>query len=167
MIVAILLLVIGVLFCCSLAIGIDGVSIIIGIVLLAVGIAVIINSILRDKTIYSYLGVLGCVSISLGIMFLAYKLAGIVFVCIPWFLMVVGVCVIIDCMLCRFLFDSDGNVAFGIKLVLGVIAFVLGLCLQVIDGFMEYASIMLGVLLIVIAIYMLLKIVVNDKQILE
>lgn len=167
MILSVLLLIVGVLFCCSLAIGIDGLSIIVGIVLLIIGVATLANSIMTSKTIYSQQGVLGSVSVALGIMFLVYKLAEIIFLCIPWFLMVVGVCIILDGVLCRFLFNIDGNVSFAIKMVLGIITFVLGLCLQVIDGFLEYASVMLGVLFIVLAIYMLLKFVVDDKQIID
>lgn len=167
MIVAILVLVIGVLFCCSLAIGIGGISIIVGLVLLVLGVAMVVNSILGNKSVYSHLGILGCVAMSMGISFLAYKLAGIIFLCIPWFLMVAGFCMILDGILCRFVFGVDGNVAFAIKLVLGIITFVLGLCLQLIDGFGNYASVMLGVLMIVLAIYMLVKIVTNDKQLVE
>lgn len=166
-ILSVLLLIVGVLFCCSLAIGIDGLSIIVGIVLLIIGVATLANSMLTLKTIYSQQGVVGSVSVALGVMFLVYKLAEIIFLCIPWFLMVVGVCIILDGVLCRFLFNIDGNVSFAIKMVLGVITFVLGLCLQVVDGFLAYASVMLGVLFIVLAIYMLLKFVVDDKQIID
>lgn len=167
MIVAVMLLIVGVLFCCSLAIGIDGLSIIVGLVLVIVGAVALVNSILGYKTIYTQLGVLGCVFMALGIMFLAYKLAGVIFLFIPWFLVVVGVAMMIDSVLGRFVFGSDGNVSFAIKLVLGIVAFTLGLCLRLIEGFGEYASVMMGVLMIVLAIYMLVKIVINDKQLVE
>lgn len=155
LVIAVLLMVIGILFCCSLAMGIEGLSIIIGIILLVIGILFLINSIVGSKDVLTTGGLTGVVISTLGVMFMVNKLAGIIFVFIPWFLIILGSVVILDAFLGKFFRGENSTLEFVIKLIVGIISFVLGVCLRIIDGFAEYASIMLGILMIIYSTYMI------------
>ena len=155
LIIAVMLMVIGILFCCSLAMGIDGLSIILGVILLVIGSLFLISSIVSNKDVLTTTGLIGVVIATIGIMFIANKLAGIIFVFIPWFLIILGTVVILDAFLGKFFRGENSTLEFVIKLVVGIISFVLGLCLRLIDGFAEYASIMLGILMIIYSTYMI------------
>ena len=154
-VIAVLLMVVGILFCCSLSIGIDGLSVIIGLILMIIGVLFLVNSFVGSRGLFSVEGIIGVVILAFGILFLASRLAGIIFAYIPWFLIILGVVVIIDALIDKFLKHEDILFRFIIKLVVGGLSIVLGLCLQLINGFMEYASIILGVLMIIYAGYLL------------
>lgn len=167
-VIAALLMVVGILFCCSLSIGIDGLSVIIGLILMIIGVLFLVNLFVSGNNLFSYESVLGVVVLSLGILFIASKLAGVIFAYIPWFLIVLGVVVVIDALINKFLRqNNDPLTLFIIKLIVGVFAIVLGLCLQFINGFMEYASIILGVLMIAYAGYLLYTFFLNKKAVIE
>lgn len=152
---ACVLFTLGVLFCCSLAIGISGLSIIIGIALILLGTVLAVGTFLKTNNILNINGLYSSVFVSLGIVFISYELAGIVFLFIPWFLIVFGVIVLFDGLYGK-LKNTDTNLtSFVVKLIVAVISIVLGICLVAIKGFMEYASIVLGILLIVYSIYYL------------
>lgn len=163
-VISVLLMVIGILFCCSLSMGIDGLSVVIGLVLMVTGILFFVNSILGQNGIFTMEGVMGVVLLSLGIMFISHKLAGLIFIYIPWFLIVLGLAVILDAFLSKFVKGENGYAKFITKLIIGVVCFVLGLCLKLIDGFLEYASIMLGVLMIVYAAYLIFLVFNKNKS---
>ena len=154
-VVAVLLMIVGVLFCCSLSIGIDGLSVIIGLILMVIGVLCLANLIISSKGLLSIEGIVGVGLLSLGILFISSKLAGIIFEYIPWLLLVLGCVITIEALIDRFLKKHDSLIRFIIALVVGVLSIILGLCLKLINGFMEYASIMLGILLIVYAGYLL------------
>lgn len=163
LVIAVLLMVIGILFCCSLAMGINGLSVIIGIILMVLGILFIVNSIIGKKGIFTMQGVMGVVITALGIMFIANKLASLIFVYIPWFLLVLGAVTILDAFLGKYSRNESDNINFIIKLVVGIVALVLGLCLKLIDGFAEYASIILGILMIIYSIYIIFIVFTKGK----
>lgn len=158
MVIAVLLMIMGILFCCSLAIGISGLSVVLGLILMIVGILYIVNSVLNNQGIFTMSGIVGVLILSIGVLFIVDKLAGIIFAFVPWFLIIFGTVVILDAFLGKYLRHEDGNLYFIVKLVVGGVAFVLGLCLELITGFAEYASIILGILMIAYAIYMIFKI---------
>lgn len=151
----IILFALGILFCCSLAIGISGLSIIIGIVLILIGLGIGINDFIEKSEILNINGLYSSIFIALGIVFISYELAGIVFLFIPWFLIVFGTIVLIDALYSK-ISKSDTNItSFILKILVVIVSLTLGICLITIKGFMEYASIVLGILLIVYSIYCL------------
>ena len=150
---ACVLFTLGVLFCCSLAIGISGLSIIIGIALILLGTVLAVSTFLKTNNILNINGLYSSVFVSLGIVFISYELAGIVFLFIPWFLIVFGVIVLIDALYGKLKNTNTNLTSFVVKLIVAVVSITLGICLVTIKGFMEYASIVLGILLIVYSIY--------------
>lgn len=154
-IIASLLIVIGVLFCCSLAMGISGLSVIIGLILIILGTLFLLNSAFNGSGLLGHLGLAGIALVAFGIMFITNSLAGIIFSYIPWFLIVLGVVVITDALLGKFLRGENNLLDFIIKLVIGGVSLGLGICLMLIEGFMEYSSIILGVLMVVYGIYII------------
>lgn len=166
-VIAVLLMLVGILFCCSLSIGIEGLSIIIGLILMIIGIFIIINVLVSNDKIFSMSGMIGVVILSLGILFLASRLAGIIFAYIPWFLIVFGGVVIADALIAKFVRNNNNIIEFVIKLIIGILSIALGLCLKFIDGFMEYASILLGIFMIIYSAYMLYMYFSKKKFVLE
>lgn len=162
-VMSVLLMIVGILFCCSLAMGIEGLSVVIGLVLMVVGIIFIANSLLGEKNPFTIDGMMGIVLLSLGILFMVSKLAGLIFIYIPWFLIVFGCVMLIDALLGKLVRKSDDTLHFVLKLVVGVVSIVLGLCLRLIDGFAEYASLVLGILMIAFAIYLLIDVFIRKK----
>ena len=163
LIIASIILIVGILFCCSLSMGIEGLSTMIGLILLVIGIAFVFGSLVNTKNLISTNGLSGVAIISLGIMFIANKLAGIIFLFIPWFLIIFGIILICDVLIGKFYRQEVGLVEFIVKLCIGGVAFVLGLCLKLIDGFLEYASVMLGILMILYSIYLIFTVFTNKK----
>ena len=162
---SITLLILGILFCCSLSIGIGGLSIIIGIVLILIGIALLIKAmIIMNSGLITSSGIWGVITLSFGIVFLIEKLAGIIFVFIPWLLIVLGSVFVIDALLFRFYKNNDKLITFVVEIIIGVISLILGILLVVIDGFMEYASIVLGIIMIVYAVLLITKTLKNKNQ---
>ena len=155
LVIAVLLMVVGILFCCSLAMGISVLSIVFGFTLLVVGILFLINSIISDKGIFTTFGIMGVIVVSLGILFIVNKLAGIIFAFIPWFLIVFGCAIIIDSLLGRYSRNNNNMTELIIKLVVGIVSIILGICLRLIDGFAEYASLVLGIIMIIYSIYII------------
>ncbi|MBQ7352252.1 MAG: DUF308 domain-containing protein [Clostridia bacterium] len=152
--IAILILILGILLCCSLAMGISGLSVIIGIILLVIGALFLTNSILNKNNGLANPGLGGIAIIAIGMMFIVNKVAGVVFLFIPWFLFILGLVAIADAFLGKFT-REENNIHFVIKLTIGIISFILGLLLMVINGFADYASIILGLLLIVYSGYLM------------
>lgn len=162
-VLAVLLMIIGILFCCSIAMGIGGLSVIIGLVLMVVGVLFLLNTLLNASNLYSVECVVGVLALALGILFIDIELAGIIFWFIPWVLIVGGIIVLADCILGKIVRKTDSTFIFVLKLVVGIVALILGLCLRLINGFMEYSSIILGVLMIAYSLYMLVQLFTKSR----
>ena len=152
---AIIMFVVGILFCCSLLVGITALSIIIGILLILSGVMFVINCIVNSNTVFSVDGLLGMSLVALGIVVLANNLAGIIFLFIPWMLIVFGMGCLLEAFLTR---DNNDKKTFILELIIGIVAIILGLCLLLINGFMEYALLVLGVLMVVYSIVLVVQI---------
>jgi len=163
LVLAIVLMIIGILFCCSLAMGITGLSMVVGFLLLIIGILYIANSLLISKNFLTTNGIIGIAIFTLGILFMVNKLAGIIVAFIPWFLIVLGTVIIIDAFLGKFLREENNLTYFIIKIVIGAVSLILGLCLKLIDNFAEYSAIILGILMIIIAGYLVFNIFTNKS----
>ena len=153
---AVVLLVVGILFCFSLAMGINALSYIIGVCIIIAGGASILNTALTKKTTLNYSAIIGATIIALGILFIEYRLASILFSFVPWLLAVVGVIVVADAILKKL--SQNNNVVFVTELIVGILILALGLCLKYIPGFMEFSSIMLGIIIIIYASYLLIMV---------
>jgi uncharacterized membrane protein HdeD (DUF308 family) len=150
-------MVIGILFCCSLAMGINGLSVVLGVLMLIIGILYIINSITQDRNTISKNCLIGIIISSTGIIFIINKLAGIIFSFIPWFLIVLGTTLIADSVFEKFHTKNDSKLIFIVKIIAGALSIVLGLCLNLIDEFLEYSALIIGIMLILYSAYLLFK----------
>jgi uncharacterized membrane protein HdeD (DUF308 family) len=162
-ITASILIIIGLLFCCSLSMGISGLSVIIGLIVIILGALFMLNSIFSNNGLISAGGLGGIFIISFGITFISSNLAVIIFAYIPWLLVVFGTTLTLDGLLAKFWRKENNSFDFILKLVVGIVSVVLGLCLMIIEGFMEYSSIVLGILLIVYGIYIIFTQFINKK----
>ena len=163
-VIASLLIVIGILFCCSLAMGISGLSVIIGLIIIILGALFVLNSIFTSSSLLTTGGLGGVFIVAFGIMFIASNLAGIIFAYIPWLLVVLGAALIADALLAKFWRKEQNTFDFVLKLVVGGVSLVLGICLMTIEGFMEYSSIVLGILMIVYGIYITFNQFISKKS---
>ena len=163
LIISIILLVIGILFCCSLSMGISGLSLLIGIILIALGLLLVINSLLKSKEVFTTNGIFGLISITLGILFMVDKLAGIIISFIPWFLIVMGSVLIVDALISKFIRNENNLTQFIFRIILGSLAVILGILLLTINGFIEYAALILGIALIIYSIYLCMSKFLSKK----
>ncbi|MBQ8427190.1 MAG: DUF308 domain-containing protein [Clostridia bacterium] len=148
------LLVVGILFCFSASMGMAALSYIIGVCLIIAGVVSIINSAMKKQTILNYTGILGAAIIALGILFAESQLAMILFYFVPWLLIAVGALIIADAILKKI--SQNNNTVFITELIVGIIVLALGICLKFIPGFIEFSSVMLGIVLIIYAVYLLI-----------
>ena len=144
--------------------GINGLSVVIGLILLIAGIVFVGNSIIKNKKLFSNNGIIGITLITLSLLFIIDKLAGFIFIFIPWFLIILGATFIIDALFGKFLLDNDNLIEFIVKICIGVASITLGICLRLIDGFAEYAGIMLGILMIVYSLYLITQLFIKKAN---
>ena len=155
LIIAAIILVIGILFCVSLALASKIISIIIGVCILVLGLGLLCASFWERRSVIGGDAIAGGALIAFGIMFMVQGLAGIIFGFIPYFLIVLGALLIIESILLVLLKKSKNMTRFAILLVLGIVSVVLGILLFCVDGFAQYAALVFGIILILFAIYVI------------
>ena len=146
---AVLLIVLGILFC--LKIAASTISIVIGAAMVVLGAVNLIFMAKSRKTFASPDGVMNGALIAIGVVFIADKFLNVFIGLIPYIMIVVGFVLAIDAFLARFQ-RKDKLPIFIIELVIGVASIVVGFCLLFVDGFMQAASIAFGVVLIIAGI---------------
>lgn len=154
---AFIVFVVGVLFCFSTAIGIQLLSILLGVALIISGVATICVAIAQKKSLLSSSGVLGGALIALGIVAILEDVVGIVVDLIPWVLIAVGSLSIIDAFLLYYSRKDRKVALFVVELILGAALIALGICLLVIAEFSGYAGTVFGAALIVYALYAMIR----------
>ena len=159
-----ILLVVGVLFCCSLAMGNKAVSWIIGLSLIVFGIFCIINAFTSKKDLMTVDGIIGAAIIAFGLLFAGNELTWVIFNYIPFLLMAIGVIFIADAIIKIIKDNGKTTVKYIIELIIGVIALALGLCLKFINGFSDFCSVILGVVLIIYSIYLFSTILLSKPE---
>ncbi len=159
----IVILVIGILFCCSMSMGVKGISILIGISMIVTGLMYIINSIISTKNLLNLSGFIGSAIIALGSMFISRKLAELIFDFIPFLLIIFGMCIVIDSFLKKFVRKEGSVSGFIGELLIGAISLALGFCLKFISTFSEYASLILGIILVVYSVVTICEILFRKK----
>jgi hypothetical protein len=157
-----LILVIGVLFCLSTVLGLEALSFIIGISLIVIGTIFVINSALKKHTVLNYTSMLSAVIISFGVLFAELRLALIFFSYIPWLLIFAGAIATVDAILKKIF--EDNNYALIIELIIGIVVLTLGILLKFIPGFADFSSIMLGIVMILYAVYLLIMVFAKDRN---
>ena len=149
---ACVLLVIGVLFCVSLAMGTEALSIILGASLIAAGAVIVILSLANEKSVFTPISLGGLLAIALGVAFIVGNVVAFIFSIIPYILLVFGSALFIEAFLGYFLRKEKLLAAFIIKLVLGVVLIVVGVLLLTVADFKNYVALIVGIALIILAI---------------
>ena len=153
----VVMIVFGVLFCCSMSLVTSTLSIVIGVALIIASLAMLITSYLETRSITTMSGFMSAAILAFGILFIVNNLAGIIFSYIPYILIVWGFYMFVDAFLLRFVRNNNNIMIFVIELVLGAVAITLGFCLLYVDGFYEYAGLIFGIILILAGVYQLLQ----------
>ncbi len=164
-IAACITLVIGVLFTCSLSFGIRGLSWLIGISLCVAGVVYILNSLTQRKALLTGEGILGAGVLTFGIMFIMRQMASIIVDFIPFLMIMVGAAIFIDAFLAKLVRKEENVVKFICGLAMGAVVTALGFCLKFIHGWADKAAMVLGVIMIVYAVYVLLSAFIVKKNI--
>lgn len=156
---AALALVMGILFCCDQAMGTNTLSVILGVVMLVMAVFLILLAIVDQKAILTGKGVSGAILLALGLYFVVDKPLSSILAILPYFLTVIGAAILVDAFLAYFLKKTASLVSMICSAVVGAAGLVLGLCLLLIDSFWSYVSIVVGIILIVAAIVMALRVI--------
>lgn len=154
---AVVLLIIGVLFCFSLSYGVKGLSYIIGISIMLCGLVCALSSISNKKSTLSVSCLIASFLISFGYIFIRRMLASIIIDVIPWILLCVGALIVIDAFLLRFLRNDDSMLKFIMELLFGAVVLTFGLVVKYANGWSTYSALVLGIAFIVYAIYLMIN----------
>ncbi len=148
-----IVLVIGILFCCSLSFGITGLSYLIGISIIAAGLIWAATTGIQRKSLITASGFLSTTLMAFGIMFIMRRLASIVVDFIPWFMISAGVFIIIDAFLLKFARNDNSLAKFIAELVIGVVSATLGFLVKFVNGWDKFSATVLGAILVIYALY--------------
>ena len=150
---ACMLLVLGVLFCVSLAWAGNVLSIILGSSCIAVGTVIVVVAAIKDKSVVSPIALGGLLALTLGIFFIVANIVmQFITSFVPYVLIVFGSALFIDAFLGYFVRKEKVLVPFIIKLVIGAALITVGALLLTIAEFADYISLIIGIALILIAI---------------
>ena len=158
------LLVIGILLCISPAVALDTLSIIIGVGFLAAAAILIIGSLVQEKSIITASALIGGVLLALGLMFIVDYAINLIGYCAVWLLIVLGAMLIVDSIIRIAWRDKKNVVAFVIEFLIGAVSFTLGMCLRFVDDFAGYELLILGLIIVLYAVYVLVSAFVSKKK---
>ena len=154
---AILLLVLGVLFCFGNGMGPFAISVIMGVGIIVLGLVLGIYAAVNTKSTLVTEVLLACAIVALGIVIITGNLAEKVMGIIPWLLVTVGACAIIDAFLAYFVRKGEKKaMTFALELTCGAVAVTAGFCVNFIEAVKNFIQIAFGIALIVFAIYLLI-----------
>ena len=160
------ILVIGVLFCFQTNMGIEAISYVVGISMIILGVVyALIIALVAKRTLT--MGVLSAsVLIAFGITVIERNLAYVLLAFLPILMIVIGSVILIDAFLLFFVKKGEKNriLLFVVELILGAAAIALGICILTVDEVARFASIMLGVFLILFAVYILISFFVRRSK---
>ena len=149
---ACVLLIIGVLFCVSLAMGTQALSIILGASLIVAGTVIVILAAINEKSITTPIALGGLFAIAIGIFFIAANAVGYIFAVVPYVLIVFGAALLVDAFLGYYARKEKVIAIFVIKIIVAVALITVGILLLTIADFAEYVSLIIGIALILVAI---------------
>ena len=155
--VAIVLLIAGILFCISPAIGEASAGIVIGIGVTLIGIIWAVKDFLVSKELISRGVIIGSLIVALGVYFMADgSIVSIIIGVIPYVLIVTGGCVVADAILLKTVRDKNNDKKFAIELTIGLVAIVLGSLILALGFFRKALAVIIGALLIAGSVYYLI-----------
>ena len=147
------LLVLGVLFCVSLAWAGNVLSIILGSSCIAIGAVIVVVAAVKDKSVVSPIALGGLLALTLGIFFIVANIVmQFINSFVPYVLIVFGSALFVDAFLAYFVRKEKVLAPFIIKLVIGAALITVGALLLTISDFAQYISLIIGIALILIAI---------------
>lgn len=145
---AVIYFVAGLLLCLAV-IDVDGLlSIMLGVLLVLLGAVLLIASIVREKRVSADVIVPSSFLLAVGIAFFlwAFPFTGIM----ALFLTAIGGILLIDAILA--IANKQPTAVWLVELIIGAIALALGICLLAIPDFRRFASLILGIILIIYAV---------------
>lgn len=156
--IASVLLLAGVLFCISPAIGESSAGIVIGIGVILLGLILGVKDFLTEKSLISRGVIVGSMVVALGVYCTAdgsivSKVIGV----IPYILIVTGACITADAVLLKTVRKTDDNKKFGIELSIGIGCIVLGSLILALSFFRKALAVIIGIILIIGSVYYLLQ----------
>ena len=157
--IACVLLLAGILFCISPAIGEASAGIVIGIGVILLGLIFGVKDFLVNKSLISRGVIIAAMIVALGVYFTAdgsivSKIIGV----IPYVLIVTGACITADAILLKTVREKNNNKKFAIELSIGLGAIVLGVLILALPFFRKALAVIIGILLILGSVYYLLQI---------
>jgi hypothetical protein len=154
-----LLLIIGILFCCSISVN-QMVNYCLGILLILCGIFTIVTCYIQKHTAFSAEGVSASGLISLGVFCFLVGFNFSAF--IDLFLATAGALLLLDGVIG--LISKRNTTAVIVELVLGAVMITLGLCLWLIPKFGTYSEVVMGVIFIVLGVFGLVFAFLPDSK---
>jgi len=156
--IACVLLLAGILFCISPAIGEASAGIVIGIGVILVGVILGVKDFLSERSLVSRGAIIGSMIIALGVYCAAdgtivSKVIGV----IPFILIITGACIIGDAILLKTVREPENNKTFAIELSIGLAGIVLGSLILSLSFFRKALAVIIGILLIIGSVYYLLQ----------
>ena len=162
LVIASILIVLGVLFCVSLA-ALDIINIIIGAAFIVVGAVLLILEVIKNKSLVTGSGIFGGLLIAFGIAIIIGQLLGVLVSFLILVLIVLGAILIVDSVLLIAVRNKKNVTGFVIELMIGIVAFVLGMCLWFIPEFQRFANLIFGIVLIFYGAYLIVDVIVRKK----
>jgi len=162
--IAIVLLLAGILFCISPAIGESSVGIVLGIGVLLVGVILAVKDFLVNKSLLTRGVIIGSVVAALGIYFMANGgIVSSIIGVIPYIFIVTGACIVADAILLKTVRDKTNDKKFAIELSVGIVAIVLGILILTVPFFRKALAVVIGVCLIGFSVYFLIGMFKKEK----
>ncbi|MBO7369285.1 MAG: hypothetical protein J6U25_03270 [Clostridia bacterium] len=149
-----IILAVGILFCFEARLGVQIISYIVGAALIVIGLIYAIESALKDRSTLNAGVIAASLYIALGITVIWQNLASVLLALLPILLIVLGSVILIDAFL--YFFVRKGSVLwFVVELIIAAVLIALGICILTIAEVRNVASIIFGVVLIILAIYII------------
>lgn len=163
---AVIFMVLGILLCCSVIDPNSLINWMIAIVLIIGGSTLIIVSLVLSLATLSDAGLIGGFLLAFGVFMLPPVTGGIDWMgAISIVMMVIGCLFLLDAIL-GFIYTPKEVSRNITVLVLGVALFTIGICLYLVDGFRQYAGLMLGIFFIIYSILAIISIIIKRNLIL-
>lgn len=159
---SIILIVLGIAFCFSMASQV--ISYVIGISLIVSGAVLLTISIMLKKAVLTHEGILAAFAITLGITVIVTTMVNLVVTAVPYLLISVGGILLIEAFMAFLVRKKVAPVAFAFMLIGASAVIALGICFLAINGFATYAGIVLGIALIIAGILTLITAFKKDKK---
>ena len=161
---AVLILVVGVMFCCSKAMGNNALSWVIGASFMIGGVGLWLVGIVGKKALFNEEGFMGTLLFAFGLVFGLTTATGLLFYLSVWVLIVGGSVILLDCILRLAIRKDKNTVGLLIEFLIGAAALALGLCLYLIPEFGEFSALVLGIVLIVYSVFMIINELALSKK---